>query len=71
MVRTAIWKQIRAWEGELGAGDEVQVVRRPDHDVTMRLMMHALLVDRDRRAELLAAPELSAEWRTWIEERAA
>ena len=58
-------------EGELGAGDEVRVVRRPDHDVTMRLMMHAVLVDKDRLPELLAAPELSAEWRTWIEERAA
>lgn len=58
-------------EGELGAGDAVEVVRRPDHDVTMRLMMHAALVDRDRLPELLAAPELIPEWRTWIEERSA
>jgi hypothetical protein len=35
----------------------------------MRLMMHAALVDRDRLPELLEAPELIAEWRTWIEER--
>jgi MOSC domain-containing protein YiiM len=55
-------------EGEVGAGDEVRIVRRPDHDVTMRLMMHAALVDRDRLPELLAAPELIAEWRDWIGE---
>ncbi|HEV3000269.1 MAG TPA: MOSC domain-containing protein [Solirubrobacteraceae bacterium] len=58
-------------EGELGAGDAVEVVRRPDHDVTMRLMMHAALVDRDRLPELLAAPELILAWQEMIEERAA
>ena len=58
-------------EGELGAGDAVEVVRRPDHDVTMRLMMHAALVDHHRLGELLAAPELIPEWRDWIEERVA
>lgn len=58
-------------EGELGAGDRVEVVRRPEHDVTMRLMMHAALVDSGRLPELLAAPDLIADWRDWIEERAA
>ena len=57
-------------EGELGAGDAVEIVRRPDHDVTMRLMMHAWLVDPSRSRELLVAPELPAEWREWIEEHA-
>jgi hypothetical protein len=37
----------------------------------MRLMMHAVLVDHGRLPELLAAPELIAEWRDWIEERVA
>ena len=57
-------------EGELGAGDAIEVVRRPDHDVTMRLMMHAALVDHARLPELLAAPELTDEWRDYIEEHA-
>jgi MOSC domain-containing protein YiiM len=56
-------------EGEVGAGDPIEIVRRPEHDVTMRLMMHAALVDKDRLPELLEAPELIAEWRTWIKER--
>lgn len=58
-------------EGDVGAGDAVEIVGRPEHDVTMRLMMQAALVERDRLPELLAAPELIDEWRTWIEERAA
>ncbi len=58
-------------EGDVGAGDAVEIVRRPEHDVTMRLMMHAALEDRGRLPELLAAPELIAEWREWIEERTA
>ena len=58
-------------EGEVGAGDAVEIVRRPEHDVTMRLMMHAALVDKDRLPELLGAPDLTAEWREWIEEHAA
>ncbi len=56
-------------EGEVGAGDAVEVVRRPDHDVTMRLMMHAALVDRARLPELLAA-DLTAQWRDYVEEHA-
>jgi MOSC domain-containing protein YiiM len=54
-------------EGELGVGDAIEVVHRPDHEVTMRLAAHALLVDRTRLPELLAAPALLPEWREWIE----
>jgi MOSC domain-containing protein YiiM len=59
-------------EGELGAGDAIEIVRRPDHDVTMRLMMQTGLVEKDRLPELLAAePFLTQEWRDYIEEHAA
>ena len=54
-------------EGVLEAGDRVEVAAVPDHDVTMRLMMHAVLVDRSRLPELLAAPGLLDDWREWIE----
>ena len=57
-------------EGVLEAGDRVEVVSVPGHDVTMRLMMHAALVDRSRLPELLAAPGLIADWRDWIEQGA-
>ena len=58
-------------EGELGAGDAVEVVHRPAHDVTVTLMHRALLHDHALLAELLAAPELMPEWRAFAVERLA
>jgi MOSC domain-containing protein YiiM len=54
-------------EGELGAGDEVRVLSRPGHDVTIALHSEAYLGDRSLLARLLEAPQLSAGWRSWIE----
>ena len=58
-------------EGELGAGDAIEVVHRPDHDVTVTLMHRALLHDHALLADLLAAPELMPEWRAFAVERLA
>ncbi|MFP5291135.1 MAG: hypothetical protein ACLGH5_09185, partial [Actinomycetes bacterium] len=35
-------------EGELGAGDAVEVLERPDHDVTIALMNEATVIDRSK-----------------------
>jgi MOSC domain-containing protein YiiM len=56
-------------EGDVGAGDAIDVVHRPDHDVTVALMHRALLQDHSLLAELLAAPELMPEWRAYARER--
>ncbi len=56
-------------EGELGAGDAIEIVSRPDHDVTSALMSDALLKDHGLLPRLLEAPSLMPEWRAWIEER--
>jgi MOSC domain-containing protein YiiM len=58
-------------EGDVGAGDRVEVVHRPGHGVTVALMHRALLHDRDLLPELLAAPELMPEWRAFVLERRA
>ena len=52
-------------EGELQAGDEVRVVGRPDHDVTVALVNDAKLHDPGLAARIVAAPELPARWREW------
>jgi MOSC domain-containing protein YiiM len=52
-------------EGELGVGDDVEVVQRADHDVSVRFMMHALLVDQSMLGELLEIPGLIDEWRSY------
>ncbi len=58
-------------DGELGAGDAIEVVERPDHGVTIGRFADAYLGDRDRLAELLVAERLSDEWRSEIEGRIA
>jgi MOSC domain-containing protein YiiM len=58
-------------EGELGAGDAVEVLARPAHEVTIALFNEAYLHDRSLLGGLLAAEALPSAWREWIEERAA
>jgi MOSC domain-containing protein YiiM len=59
-------------EGELGAGDAIEVVHRPAHGVTSALMADAVLRDHALLPRLLEAGEdLMPEWREWILERAA
>jgi MOSC domain-containing protein YiiM len=49
-------------EGEVRAGDLITVTARPDHGVTLGLMVESLH-DRAKAAALLAAPQLPARWR--------
>ncbi|HEY4279901.1 MAG TPA: MOSC domain-containing protein [Conexibacter sp.] len=57
-------------EGELGAGDAVAVVDRPDHAVTIRLVADAMVLDETLLAQTLGAPQLPASLRDWIAQRA-
>ena len=58
-------------EGELAAGDEVEVTHRPEHGVTIALVSDAVLKDRSLAARVLTAPELSHEARAEFEVPAA
>ena len=58
-------------EGELEAGDAVEVVERPSHRLTVGQVAEIYHGDRSRCAELLRAPEIGQEWRAWVEERLA
>lgn len=55
--------------GEVRAGDAVEVVDRPDHDVSVRAMGEMVLGDRSRAAEIAAAPQISEAWREWAASR--
>ena len=48
-------------EGDIGAGDDVQVRERPDHGVTIAAMV-AAIGDRSKAAALLSAPRLPKFW---------
>jgi MOSC domain-containing protein YiiM len=58
-------------EGDIAAGDEIEVRSRPAHGVTSALVARGLLGDRALLAEALRATELPLELRDWIQERAA
>src|SRR3954447_21136461 len=48
-------------EGEVGAGDAIEVARRSAHGVTVRLVADAILLDEELLADTLAATELPGE----------
>jgi MOSC domain-containing protein YiiM len=60
-----------AEEGELAAGDAVEIAERPDHGLTIEGFATAFLEDRDSLRRLLEVPAVSKTWRDWVRERAA
>ena len=52
-------------EGQVGAGDDIQVVDRPDHGLTVGDVFRIFTGDRQEAGRLLEVPQLSAEWRRW------
>lgn len=58
-------------EGELGAGDEVEILHRPGHRLTVGNVAEIYHGDRARCEELLRAPEIGEEWRAWVRDRLA
>jgi len=57
--------------GEIQAGDEIEVVHRPDHDVTVALVFRALLVEPELLPRLLVADALPAELKEMARSRTA
>jgi len=57
-------------EGELGAGDAVEVVSRPDHDISVRFVNEAWLFDKSLLPRLRDAGDALAErGRAFLDER--
>src|SRR5882724_11971490 len=52
-------------EGDVGTGDEIRVVERPDHDLTVRDVFRIYIRDRAEVERLLAVPQMSESWRRW------
>jgi len=52
-------------EGDVGAGDEIQVLERPDHELTIRDVLRIYVFDRQEVGRLLATPRMSGSWQRW------
>jgi MOSC domain-containing protein YiiM len=55
-------------EGAVAAGDEIRVVDRPAHDLTVADVSRIYTRDRDQVDRLLAVPQLSEGWKAWARE---
>lgn len=51
--------------GELGAGDPIRVLGRPEHGVTIGDVERAYHADRGLAPRVLAAPQLAQTWVAW------
>ena len=58
-------------EGDIGSGDRIDVVSRPEHGVTCELVSRALLYEPQLLAIALQATQLPIELRDWMEQRSA
>jgi MOSC domain-containing protein YiiM len=54
-------------EGDLAAGDEIRVIHRPDHNLTIRDVFRIYTRDRSEVERLAAIPQISESWRRWAE----
>jgi MOSC domain-containing protein YiiM len=54
-------------EGDLAPGDEIRVIHRPDHDLTIQDVFRIYTRDRNDVVRLVAIPQLSESWRNWAQ----
>jgi MOSC domain-containing protein YiiM len=52
-------------EGDIGAGDEIRVIEKPDTDLTVRDVFRIYVRDRHEAARLLGGVRMSHAWRAW------
>lgn len=58
-------------EGDIGAGDAIEVVDRPAHGITIALVARAVMIDHALLAGAADAPALPDDLSGWMRERAA
>lgn len=52
-------------EGEVAAGDPVEVIWKPDHTLTIKEMMRIYMFERTKVTDMLV-PDLPPGWREWV-----
>lgn len=52
-------------EGDVGAGDEIRIVEKPDQGLTVRDVFRIFTRDRGEVARLLSVPRMSESWKRW------
>jgi len=52
-------------EGSVAASDEIRVVEKPAHGLTIRDVFRIYTRDRDEVQRLLTVPRMSESWKRW------
>ena len=58
-------------EGDVGAGDAIEAVSKPDHDLSVRDVFRIYTRDRQEVGRLVDVPQMSEAWRHWAREMRA
>jgi len=58
-------------EGDVGAGDAIEIASRPDHGLSVRDVFRIYTRDRGEVGRLLDVPQLSEPWKRWAKEMLA
>jgi MOSC domain-containing protein YiiM len=56
--------------GDIGAGDVIRIMSRPDHDLSIGDVFRIFVRDRHEATRLLPVPQLSAAWKEWAASQA-
>ena len=54
-------------EGAVAAGDEIKIVDRPNHDLTVRDVFRIYTRDHEEAERILAIADMSESWRAWAQ----
>jgi MOSC domain-containing protein YiiM len=57
-------------EGDIGAGDAIRVVSRPDHRLSIGDVFRIFVRDRHEASRLLPLPQMSDAWKEWAARQA-
>lgn len=52
-------------EGDVGVGDEIKVVEKPKHDLSIQDVFRIYTIDRDEAERILEAELVSDAWKRW------
>ena len=55
-------------EGNVGAGDKIRVIKKPDHNLTIQDVFRIYTRDREEVERLLSVPQMSESWRRWADD---
>ena len=55
-------------EGDVGAGDAIEIVSKPEHDLSVRDVFRIYTRDRRECGRLLEVPQMSDAWKRWARE---